>query len=318
MRFFYLLSFLVWLAVGPVSAQLVGGTLTDATTNAALPYVNIGVVGKNLGAVSTEQGRYQLPFREELADDTVRISSLGYQTRLLTLRSLLAQPNIALVPGSVALPDVQVQGRSVFRRALTLGNTTNSLTSNLNLNTWNLGAEIGTVISIKRRPTRVLSANFNVSYNKVGALTFRVNFYRLDARGRPTETKLLTHDVFVTSDVKTGTIAVDLTNERLVVEENFFLALEWITSKDAAGSAGQPARPLNLRVSVNKRKSKDADGAPVPPPQPQDLAFSLSAGYANNELYLRDTSQAAWERASVGAVLLGMQPRISFFVTVQD
>jgi len=275
-------------------------------------------VGKDLGTVSTEQGRYQLQFRAELTNDTVRISSLGYQTRLLTLRGLLAQPNIALVPGSVALPEVQVQGRSVFRRALTLGNTTNSLTSNLNLNTRNLGAEIGTVISLKRRPTRVLTANFNVSYNKVGALTFRVNLYRLNARGRPTETKLLAHDIFVTSDIKTGTITVDLTNERLLVEEDFFLALEWIKSKDAAGSAGQPARPLNVRVSVSKSKSKSADGAPVPQPQPQDLAFSLSAGYTDNELYLRSTSQATWERASIGARLAGMQPRISFFVTAQD
>ena len=316
MRFFSLLSLLVWLAAGPTSAQLIGGSLTDAATNAALPYVNIGVVGKDLGTVSTEQGRYQLQFREELANDTVRISSLGYQTRLLTLRSLLAQPNIALVPGSVALPGVQVRGRNVFRRALTLGNTTNSLTSNLNLNTKDLGSEIGTVISIKRRPTRVLSANFNVSYNKVGALTFRVNFYRLDAKGRPTETKLLAHDVFVTSDIKTGTITVDLTNERLVVEEDFFLALEWIKSKDAAGSAGQPAHPNKFRVSVSK--SESGGGAPVAPPQPQDLAFSLSVGYVNNDLYLRSTSQAAWERAALGAILLGMQPRISFFVTAQD
>ena len=315
MRLFSLLSFLLWLMARPASAQLIGGTLTDAATSAGLPYVNIGVVGKDLGTVSTEQGRYQLQFREALANDTVRISSLGYQTRLLTLRGLLAQPNITLVPSSVALPEVQVQGRSVFRRALTLGNTTNSLTSKLNLNTRNLGAEIGTVISLKRRPTRVLTANFNVSYNKVGLLTFRVNLYRLDAKGRPTETKLLAHDVFATSDLKTGTITVDLTNERLLVNEDFFLALEWIKSKDAAR---QPAQPLNLRVNLNKSKSKGADGAPLPPSQPSDLAFSVSVGYTNNELYVRSTSQATWQRASIGARLAGMQPRISFFVTAQD
>jgi hypothetical protein len=35
-------------------------------------------------------------------------------------------------------------------------------------------------------------------------------------------------------------------------------------------------------------------------------------------MYVRNTSQGAWERVSVGALLLGMQPRISFFVTAQD
>ena len=316
MRVFFLLPFIFWLAAQAVSAQLISGSITDGATHAALPYVNVGVVGKDLGTVSTECGTYQLAFREALANDTVRISSVGYQTRLLTLRTLLAQPNIALAPGSVALQEVRVQGRSMFRRSITLGNTTNSLTSNLNLNTKDLGSEIGTVISIKRHPTRVLTANFNVSYNKVGPLTFRVNFYRLDAKGRPTEAKLLAHDVFVTSDIKTGTISLDLANERLVVEEDFFLALEWIKNKDAAGRAGQPAHSTKFRTSVSK--SKTSDGAPAAPPQPQDLAFSLSVGYVNNDLYLRSTSQAAWERASLGAALLGMQPRISFFVTAQD
>ena len=316
MRFLFLLFMLFGLAGRPASAQLISGTIRDAATQAALPYVNIGVVGKDLGTVSTEAGAYQLVFRETLANDTVRISSMGYQTRLLTLRTLLGQPNIALASGSVALQEVQVRGRNVFRRALTLGNTSNSLTSNLNLNTKDLGAEIGTVISIKRHPTRVLSANFNISYNKVGPLTFRVNFYQLDARGRPTEVKLLAHDVLVTSDIKTGTISVDLTNERLVVEEDFFLALEWIKNKENAGPAGQPAHSTKFRASVSK--SPTSSGAPVAPPQPQDLAFSLSVGYVNNDLYLRSTSQAAWERASVGAILLGMQPRLSFYVTVND
>ena len=316
MRCVYLLLFLLGLAVGPASAQLIGGAITDAATHAGLPYVNIGVVGKDLGTVSTEQGRYQLLFREALANDTVRVSSLGYETQRLLLRTLLAQPNIVLVPGNVALQEVQVRGQSLFRRALTLGNTTNSLTSNLNLNTHDLGSEIGTVISIKRRPTRVLTANFNVSYNKAGPLTFRVNCYRLDAKGRPTEAKLLAHDVFVTSDIKTGTISVDLAHERLVVEEDFFLALEWIKSRDAASAAGQPAHPTNFRASITK--NSDGRGVPPPPPQPQDLAFSLSVGYVNNDLYLRSTSQAAWERASIGAILMGMQPRISFFVTAQD
>ena len=56
----------------------------------------------------------------------------------------------------------------------------------------------------------------------------------------------------------------------------------------------------------------------APPPQTNELAFSLSVGYANNDLYVRSTSQATWERASVGAILAGMQPRISFFVTALD
>lgn len=299
-------------------AQVIKGSITNASTQAALPYVNIGVVGKGLGTVSTEQGAYQLLFDAALANDTVRVSSMGYQTRLLPLRMLRAQPNVALAPESVTLQEVQVQGKGVYNRSRTLGNTSNSLTSNLNLNTKALGTEIGTVISIKHRPTRVLTANFNLCYNKLGPVTFRVNLYRLDGKGRPTETKLLGHDVIATTDVKTGTFTVDLTQERLVVDEDFFLALEWIKGNGQAADGSRPARTAPIKVNTTVNRTKQVDGVPVPPPQPKDIGFSLSVGYVNNDLYVRSTSQANWERASAGAMLAGMQPRISFFVTALD
>ena len=306
--FFLFLSF--WLLAVAASAQPISGTVTNAATRAGLPYVNIGVVGKDLGTVSTENGAYQLGFREALAQDTVRISSVGYQTRLLTLRALQVQPNVALAPESVRLQEVQVQGKNLFRRNLTLGNTGNSETSTLSLKTEDLGAEIGTVIALKRRPTRLLTANFNVAYNKRGPITLRVNLYRLDAKGRPTETKLLARDLIVASEVTKGVISVDLTKEKLVVDEDFFLAMEWITSGAPAGvPLAASATPMKTKVYRTGAEALAAQ---------EGLGFSISLGYANNDLYVRKTSQGAWDRATVGAVLLGMQPRISFFVTAQD
>ena len=305
--FFLFLSF--WLLAVAASAQPISGTVTNAATRAGLPYVNIGVVGKDLGTVSTENGAYQLGFREALAQDTVRISSVGYQTRLLTLGALQAQPNVALTPESVSLQEVQVQGENLFRRNLTLGNTGNSKTMILKLKTDNLGAEMGTVIRLKNKPTRLLTANFNVAFNQLGPLTLRVNLYGLDAKGRPSEEKLLHRDLIVTSAITQGTISVDLTKERVVVDEDFFLAVEWI--KPAAPAEALAAGPTEIKARVYRTE------ADVLAAQPS-LCFSISLGYINNDLFVRKTSQGAWERATVGAMLLGLQPRISFFVTAQD
>jgi hypothetical protein len=305
--FFLLLA--CYLLVATAVGQTISGTITNAATRAGLPYVNIGVVGKDLGTVSSEQGAYQLLFREALANDTVRVSSVGYQTRLLTLRALLAQPNVALAPESVSLQEVQVQGKSLFKRDITLGNTGNSENSTLSLKTEDLGAEMGSVIRLKHQPTRLLTANFNVAYNKLGPLTLRVNLYRLDAKGLPTETKLLTHDLIITSEVARGTISVDLTKERLVVDEDFLLAVEWIKNSEPAVALAAGPTEISTQVYRTQAEAKSKQGG---------LAFSLSLGYMNNDMYVRNTSQGAWERVSVGAVMLGMQPRISFFVTAQD
>lgn len=292
-------------------AQPISGVVTNAESRAALPFVNIGVVGKSLGTVSTEQGTYRLAFRQELANDTVRISSLGYRTRVLTLRALQAQPNVALEPESVSLQEVQVNSKSLFKRNLTLGNTSNNGANGtiLKLNTKDLGAEMGMVIRLKNKPTRVLTANFNVAYNEVGPLTLRVNLYRLDEKGRPTDAKLLTHDLIVTSTIDKGTLTVDLTKERVVVDEDFFLALEWI--KGSSSTEAQAPRPVHVKTTLNT-------SATAAQRKHEGLAFAASVGYSNNDLYLRGTSQGTWERASIGAVLAGMQPRVSFFVTAQD
>jgi hypothetical protein len=287
MQRLYFLVFLLVLGASSAHAQLLKGRVSDAKTGQPLPFVNIGVVGKALGTVTNEQGQYQLTFQESLSADTVRISYLGYQALKLPLRQLSAQPNVLLSSAPVSLSEVQVSAKNAFRRARTLGFTGNSETATLTINSKDLGAEIGTVINLKHKPTKVLTTNFNVAYNRVGKFTFRVNFYRLGADGKPTDEKLLHREIVVNTEVAKGPITIDLTPDKLILDEDFFLAVEWIGGADAAALQ-------------------------------KGLAFSAGLGYANNDIYYRAVSQDTWQRLSAGAVLAGMQPKLSFFVTAQD
>ncbi|NML66982.1 carboxypeptidase-like regulatory domain-containing protein [Hymenobacter sp. RP-2-7] len=282
-----LLAFSLLLVATATLAQAISGRVTDARTGQPLPFVNIGVVGKALGTVSDEQGQYGLLFQESLAADTVRVSYLGYQPRLLTLRQLRAQPAVALSPAAVALAEVRVQGKSRGWRDRTLGFSGNSTTSTLSLHPQDLGAETGAVIRLKHQPTKVLRANFNVAHNDAGLVTLRVNLYRLDAKGHPTSEKLLRRDVIVRTATPHGPISVDLTPDDLLLTEDFFLSLEWVGGANVAA----------LREGLN---------------------FSGGVGYTDNDVYYRTTSQANWERLSAGAMLAGMQPKVSFYVTAQD
>ncbi|MGI4762115.1 MAG: carboxypeptidase-like regulatory domain-containing protein [Janthinobacterium lividum] len=279
--------FLTLLTAATALAQAISGRVTDARTGQPLPFVNIGVVGKALGTVSNEQGQYGLAFQENLANDTVRVSYLGYRPLLLTLRQLRAQPNLLLSPAAVALAEVRVQASRRAWRDRTLGFSGTSETTTLHLDAKSLGAETGTVIYLKHRPTKVLQANFNVARNQVGNVTLRVNLYRLDARGRPTNEKLLRREVLLHTTAAHGPIAVDLAPDNLLLNEDFFLSLEWVGGADADALQ-------------------------------QGLVFSAGIGYADNDIYYRTTSQASWERISAGAVLAGMQPKLSFYVTAQD
>lgn len=206
-------------------AQSFSGRITDAKTHAALPYVNIGVMGKALGTVADEQGAYKLIFQEGLVNETVRVSSVGYVPRTLTLHELEAHPDVALAPEAVALGEVRVRGKALFRRTHTLGNTGNSEMATNTLTNTSLGSQVGTIIKLSRRPTRVLSATFNIARSSPGQVTFRVNLYRLDAHQCPTETKLLPCDVIVTAPVVRGPIRVELSADQLLLDEDFFSPL---------------------------------------------------------------------------------------------
>lgn len=274
---------LLTVAAGAV-AQSISGVIMKAGSQEPVPFVNIGVPGKAVGTVADEQGRYRLS--GAASTDTVRISSIGFRPRRLTGQALLAQPNVQLTEDAVALREVKVKAKGYFRRTRTLG-VANESSGTITLSATDLGAEIGTVISLKHKPTKVLNANFNVAYNRAGSLKFRVNLYRLLPNGKPSTEKLIQRDIIVTSSVAKGPVTVDLTADQLILDDDFFLALEWIGGADAA-------------------KVTNA------------LAFSASIGYTNNELYIRTTSQGTWKRQSAGAYLAGLQPRASFYVTVQD
>lgn len=278
---------LLLLLIAPAVAQPITGRITDSRTRAPLPYVNIGVVGQDLGTVTDEQGAYTLAFQQSLATAMVRISRLGYAPRNLTLAELAAQPNVALTPEAVPLAEVQVRGTAAFRSTHTLGNTGNAEMATNTLGSNSLGAQVGTVIQLSRRPTRLVNAVFNIARSSPGQVTFRVNIYRLGADGKPTETKLLHREVIVTSPVVRGPIIVDLSADQLVLNEDFFLSIELLKWDN-------------------------------PAPTGAEFAFSAALGYFHNEIYSRYTSQAVWKKTSIGALMAGMQPRLSFYVTVND
>ncbi|TGE15295.1 carboxypeptidase-like regulatory domain-containing protein [Hymenobacter elongatus] len=268
-------------------AQVISGKILDAKTHAVLPFVNIGVLHKSVGTVADAQGAYHLSVASVSAHDTIRVSGLGFRPRLLRVQELQQQPTVELSPEAVLLREVKVKAKGFYKRTHLLGFKNPDASGTLTMSSNDLGTEIGSVINLSRRPTRVVNANFNVAYNHSGPLTFRVNMYRLRPDGKPSEEKLLRRDVIVTFGSEKGTISVDLTPDQLILDEDFMLALEWIDG------------PNQAQVKSN-------------------LAFVAGLGYANNDFYLRQTSQATWERTSVGAVLAGMQPKISFYVTVQD
>ncbi|OWP65108.1 hypothetical protein CDA63_01765 [Hymenobacter amundsenii] len=281
---------LLLLALTATHAQTLTGTITAGPAAGPVPYANLAIPGKSVGTVADEHGTYQLTYTAANLIDTVRVSSIGYEPQRRLLRDLVNQPGVQLKPVAMELADVRIQAPGLYKRNRTLGYTSHSETIISKLKAEHLGAEIGMIISLKHNPTKLLTANFGVIYYQPDTLRFRVNIYRLLANGKPSEEKLLTRNLIVTTAnrmVGKGPLTVNLAADQLVVDEDFLLTLEWIDGGDVQ------------QVSKN-------------------LAFSSALGYGNGIIYFRKTSQDDWEKVAAGVALAGMQPKLGFYVTALD
>ncbi|MEZ0611879.1 carboxypeptidase-like regulatory domain-containing protein [Fibrella sp. WM1] len=98
-------------ALAQVPVQL-RGRLVDSQTGQPLPYAALYVPRHKVGTVANGDGRFQLHLDQPGANDSLRLSMVGYQTRYIALRSLTGQTDaltLALTPTAQRLNEVVVR-----------------------------------------------------------------------------------------------------------------------------------------------------------------------------------------------------------------
>ena len=204
------------------------GTITDKGTGSPLAYVNIGVLNRERGTVSDSEGKFSLELPESFINDTLRISSIGYEPVDILVRNLHDRKplDLSLEEDVGELNEIIIPVKGYKNK--TLGNKTQSRFMGTGFGYDQLGAEMGVKINIRHEPTFVDAFNFFISYNRLsGGVVFRLNFYSVK-RGKPDQ-NLLNRNILVTIEPKqTGSIQVDLTPYDIVLTEDVIVTLEWV------------------------------------------------------------------------------------------
>jgi len=254
------------------NAQVFEGTVKDAKTNQNLAYVNIGVIGKASGTVTDDNGHFKLTLINSNTD-SLRISMIGYMPRTYLVSDFIMHYSpgqvIALTPDVHELAEVKISGRKL--KQAVLGNTTQSKSTDAGFTSNKLGNEIGEIIKIKRAPTFLKQFNASLAHSTPNPIKLRLNFYSVK-NGLPDKI-LQQQNIFVTVKAGDEQITVDLTPYNLVVDDKFFVSLEWI--KDSPGPG-----------------------------------LMFSASLFSSAMISRETSQAAWEK--IGLVGVGFNVLVSY------
>ena len=249
------------------------GQVIDALTEEPIPYVNIGLVDENIGTVSDEQGYFQLEIDPlQYSQSNLRFSMIGFESKTYVLQEYL-QKELLIIPlteESTELEEVVVSTKRTQFETKILGNKTTTKFIYAAFTTNKLGNEMGFVVRQRKRPMILKKFNISLVENDYGLIRFRLNFYSVE-NGLPTST-LLKENIIIETDATSGIVSKDLAPYEIVIDEDFFVSIEWIEDLG-----------------------------------PGKLYFS--GGFFGSPLIAREVSQGTWSKVGSGSVGMNLEVR---------
>ena len=91
--------------------NVVSGIVIDSRTKEPLPFTNIGVVGRQLGSISNDEGHYTLSLDNVEPSDTVFFSFVGYKHVKFPISQLIDNSTVELTENAVQLSSFSVLSR---------------------------------------------------------------------------------------------------------------------------------------------------------------------------------------------------------------
>jgi hypothetical protein len=198
--------------------------ISEGTTT-GIAYVNIGVIGRNIGTVTDESGRFRLDFAELNDNDSLRFSMIGYESGIYTVALLKSNPSasVFLRSRTYELPEMKVvypRGKDILIGTPVLSD---ALRSGFADN--NLGSELGIKLNVKKR-MKLKDINLNVGICTYDSVTYRLNVYRQSEDD--TWDNILTKPIYIsfTKNDIIEPVTLDLKEYSIFLEGQTIISLE--------------------------------------------------------------------------------------------
>jgi hypothetical protein len=204
-------------------ANKVDLVIIDSITNAPIEYVNVGVVGKNFGTISSEQGQIELIIPDSKKRDLLTVSHISYDKKVFSITDLLNhKTTICLNRKDFEIEEVEVVARNLVEKEL----GSNSEMSILTYRGKGICCEIAVLIPVDNKHT--LIEEVGIKLKKCGRknLQLRVNLYSVDSIGNVGNSMLQKPIYYLHQTENTNPILIDLKRYKIRTKEDFYLSFE--------------------------------------------------------------------------------------------
>jgi hypothetical protein len=99
----------------------ISGFIRDSKTGKNIPFATVELMKRKLGVAANYQGKFQIQLPTECLNDTIKISSLGYETNKIVINPLkcdFSNVSITLVPVTYTLNEIEILGIPVGKYRL--------------------------------------------------------------------------------------------------------------------------------------------------------------------------------------------------------
>jgi hypothetical protein len=217
--------FLFLFIPGIVYSQSRSGRVLSSETNLGIGYVNIGIIGTNVGTVANEAGEFMLIPDKIYNNDSLRFSMIGYESKSMLVSQFKKDSikTVYLKPVLYSLHEVIVIYHRPREVKLGTEVVSNELRSGFGYN--DLGSEMGIKIHI-RGQVKLKDINLNVAVCTYDSVTYRLNIYQ--SNNKIDYKNILTVPIYISfsKDKINNVITFDLWKYSIIVEGDVLIALE--------------------------------------------------------------------------------------------
>ena len=213
--------------MGQITCQ---GMVSSSEVNTALPFVNIGIKGKNVGAISQSDGKFSIVIPLSYENDTLTFSMVGYEELSLPIKRIHQEKLqvFRLIQKTTMMNTVSISTGKLVERSFGIKKSRtliHLLDGSMNQNDI---FEIAQLIKSDTGLSKITSVNLFINQPRKDSGTFRINFYALE-NNLPGE-RLFEKSIVQTKKIQEGWMKFDLNEYGVYLKGEFVVALEFIPS----------------------------------------------------------------------------------------
>ncbi len=236
------LSFLLLLPLlGRAQEVRINGRVVDAKTKQPVPFASLGLRDTDIGALSNEDGYFQLLKPGVFKQDSLVVMTLGYVRKALFVEPGKAENlRVALTPWPAGFISHHTSGPCRVASSPKSAKNDPAITQNDIVIDGISGAQFAFFIeNDKRRQLRTMrSVSFYIGENGFPIVPYRIHIYRADGKQYSPGTDLLNERVVIAATKGSQWYTYDLTRYSVATPtEGYFVALEF---EKPGGSSPQP------------------------------------------------------------------------------